>query len=127
MRVGQNANQELGYDMERKRQVLLAALLALVCVSASAQGAVPDQGMRLKSRIENAIGIARAGGSDGAHELANLTGTSEAAQIHDESIAHIASLLASPDDMIRLWVAKALGESWTAGKNACTKASAMNV
>lgn len=108
--------------MQRKGRVFTVALLALLCLSA---GATQDQEAPLKSRIEKSIGIARAGGTDGARDLAELTRTIGTGQIDGATIADIASLLDSPDDMLRFWIAVALGNLGTPAKIHAPKLQAL--
>lgn len=83
--------------------------MALMLLCSEAVVAAPDTGKSSIQRIEKMIGIARAGGDDGAHELATMMSTIDPLRVDDATLAELAALLDSPNDRVRFWVAAALG------------------
>jgi hypothetical protein len=59
--------------------------------------------------------------TNAAEHLSNLTQTLSSNEVTDELVADITSLLDSPDDSVRYWVAMALGNIGIAAKSAVPK------
>jgi len=107
----------------------LSIALCLVIPSAAGIGHVRE-GSALMSQIRYSIAKIRSektvsARTEAAERLADLTQKISSKEVTDALVTDITSLLNSPDDSVRYWVAMALGNLGPAAKAAIPKLQAM--
>ena len=105
-------------------------LFCVALVLSSLTGAAPAPGAKLLKQIKDTLAEVHSkktvdARTTAAEHLATLTQKVETKEITEALVAEIASLLDSPDDSVRYWVATALGNLGPAARAAVPKLQAL--
>lgn len=104
--------------MRRARDAVVLPFLGLILCAAQATAASRD-GKLSGAQIDRMLEIARSGDAPRARQAAAQLATLariNGAQFDDDAIELVADLLAGPDDVVRFWAARTLGNLGARGK-----------